>query len=269
MNPLYFSELLKVKSSSEVCEKHQQLKMQYEEQEPFCAACVRESIRNENAQQVARAVNFEQDRKRKYLRINSLLEDQTLANARFETFRTNTQTEQTVKQQAQEIAARYLNGEVFNTILTGSAGTGKSHLAMAILQEVNEKAQEPQEVAFASTSEILRKIRGSYDDKEKQNSEERVLERFAHPQLLVLDDLGTETGGIGTTKKASDFTQNILYSLSNRRQDRSTIITTNLTGEQISGMYDQKLISRLTRRSQGNILNLKDLTDKRKQNLGF
>ena len=71
---------------------------------------------------------------------------------------------------------------------------------------------------------------------------------------MVLDDLGAETGFIGTKKTASDFTQRMLYGLMNRRQEKSTIITTNLNSSQISGMYDQKVISRLYRGLNENSL---------------
>lgn len=65
--------------------------------------------------------------------------------------------------------------------------------------------------------------------------------------LLVLDDLGAE--------RASEYTSNVLRSIFNARQDKSTVVTTNLSGKRLTGyvdkegkshagMYDKKMISR-------------------------
>ena len=81
--------------------------------------------------------------------------------------------------------------------------------------------------------------------------------------LAVIDDLGAETGFIGTDKTASGFTQRILYSLMNKRQDKSTIITTNLNSAQITAMYDSKIISRLYRRLGSNVIKFESMNDRR------
>ena len=90
-----------------------------------------------------------------------------------------------------------------------------------------------------------------------------MVDKYAKVDLLVLDDLGGETGFIGTDKVASDFTQRILYHLMNRRQDKSTIITTNLNSKQISAMYDSKVVSRLYKNLGGNIIKFEKSKDRR------
>lgn len=262
--PLEFEEILSnVTESSQTCERHHTKMMQYKDAAPFCRQCTLERINAEEQEHVTRAINQERERERRYLNTNSLLDDETLTAAKFETFITNNEKEDQIRWTAAKHAKRYLDGETFNTLMVGPAGTGKSHLAMAILNQVNEEAEPAQAVAFVGTGELLRKIRNSFDDRQSTDTEERMIARFAKPELLVLDDLGSETGGIGTSKQASDFTQNVLYSLMNRRQGKSTIITTNLNGKQINAMYDQKLISRLLRGTKGNIIKFDDIPDKR------
>lgn len=90
-----------------------------------------------------------------------------------------------------------------------------------------------------------------------------MIEHISDVDLLVLDDLGAETGFIGTNKTATDFTQRILYSLMNRRQDKSTIITTNLTGAQLASMYDKKILSRMYRKIDGNVITFNGTKDRR------
>lgn len=254
--------LATVTQTDERCEIHQVYKQQYKDSAPFCIQCTQARIQKENIERVNAAVKNDRERARHYLRYNSLLDDETLTAATFDTYQTTTDGERRTKQFAQDVADRYEAGQVFNTLMVGDAGTGKSHLAMAILQQVNS-GTDPRACAFAGTGEILRKIRNGFDNKQSGDTEEAVIARFAKPELLVLDDLGSETGGIGTAKQASDFTQNVLYSLMNRRQGKSTIITTNLNGQQLKDMYDAKLLSRLLRGTKGNILKFQDIPDKR------
>ncbi len=65
--------------------------------------------------------------------------------------------------------------------------------------------------------------------------------------ILVIDDLGAESGSSNVDREASRFVQEILYSVANHRQDKTTIITTNLNKEKRAMLYDTKMLSRLYR----------------------
>lgn len=207
---------------------------------------------------------FENSRSETYWRLDrdSVFADRTLKTANFSTFNTDNEELAENKKKALEIAERYKNDEVFNSLLTGSAGTGKSHLAMSILQKVNEESDPYRSCLFLSIDEFLLEIRSTFRPG-SQDDEKAVVDKYAKVDLLVLDDLGAETGFIGTDKVASDFTQRILYHLMNRRQDKSTIITTNLNSKQISAMYDSKVVSRLYKNLGGNIIKFEKSKDRR------
>lgn len=198
------------------------------------------------------------------LKKDSLISDPTIKRAAFHTFEPTGQESVRNLAKAREITGRYLKGEVFNTILTGNAGAGKSHLAKSIAEAVNDNANPWRSILFLSIDEWLLWIRSTYSDKLTTETEQSILDKTAANDLLVLDDLGAETGFIGTEKTASDFTQRMLYGLLNRRQDKSTIITTNLNSTQISNMYDQKIISRMYRGvDESSLIIFKETKDNR------
>jgi DNA replication protein DnaC len=69
---------------------------------------------------------------------DSILEDRTLLEARFDTYLVSEQEERENKNIVLECLERYKQGEVFNLILQGKQGTGKSHLAYSTIYELNE-----------------------------------------------------------------------------------------------------------------------------------
>jgi DNA replication protein DnaC len=245
------------------CEKHQTTMLVFSGRS-VCPHCQREIVEEQERQFIERAttrhikrITFDR------LEKDSIVSDYLLKEATFTSFQTDDEESEQNKLAARRLAGRYLKGEVFNTLLTGNAGTGKSHLAMSILRAVNDNADPWTSCLFLSLDEYLLTIRSTFGNKTTTEDEQSLIERVADVDLMVIDDLGAETGFIGTDKTASDFTQRILYSLMNKRQDKSTIITTNLNSAQITAMYDSKIISRLYRRLNGNIIKFESTTDKR------
>jgi DNA replication protein DnaC len=112
-------------------------------------------------------------------------------------------------------------------LLWGNCGTGKTHLAIAILKElVKQKAVK---CLFRGYSALLKQIQGTYSrqmiaDEETGVvlTEYSILRDVTEADVLVLDDLGAE--------KSSEWTLSMLYHVINERYNerRTTIITTNL-----------------------------------------
>lgn len=197
----------------------------------------------------------------------SILTDTNLLNASFGSYETNEVETVNNKKRAAEAYAKYKQGEVFNTWFTGSPGVGKSHLAMSILRNLNESDEKDKRCLFVSVDEMLLKIRDSFNNKESKFTEHYLVDLLSNVDYLVLDDLGAETGGTGTNKTATDFTLRVLYSIANARQNKSTIITTNLSRIALEAMYDRKLVSRLMKDTY--LINFKNTSDKRIKNIEF
>ena len=133
-----------------------------------------------------------------------------------------------------------------SVLFTGKPGCGKTHLAIAIVREL--KKRMPVQVLFTTAPELLLEIRatfrpsaGKYDDHGicEADTENDILDKYSQCELLILDDLGAE--------KVSDFTIQSLYLVIDRRNRdlRPTIVTTNLSLEEIETEIDARMASRL------------------------
>lgn len=89
-------------------------------------------------------------------------------------------------------------------ILSGLPGTGKSHLATAVLQ-----ALMPRHCGLYTTCmNVIRAVRGTWR-KDSERSETEVLNIYARVPLLVLDEIGVQYG--------TDGEQTILFDVLDRR----------------------------------------------------
>lgn len=77
-------------------------------------------------------------------------------------------------------------------VLSGYKGTGKSHLACAILQAIL-----PRHVGmFVTFGEMIRMLRDSWGNKDAEFSETEVMRRLTTVPLLVIDEVGVQRGTI-------------------------------------------------------------------------
>ena len=216
---------------------------------------------------------FEQlEKLRKYniLYKESHVSDETILTATFQNYTAVEPEEVKNKQLMLDILKELKEGQVFNVILQGVPGAGKSHLAYATLQELNnhDRDADPKKTClFVSVDEMIRLIKDSFNNKESKYTEQYFIDLLSSVDYLVFDDLGAETGAIETLKAATDFVQRVLYGVMNARQGKVTIVTFNLSGEALFAMYDKKVVSRLLRKPR--YVTFKDTKDKRKEQLPF
>lgn len=254
-------QLVKVE---EVCEVHEVNLVTAFGKEPVCQMCVAERIAEENKEMQDELTNRHLKRSTyDWLEEKSIFLDESLKEATFETYDTVDKETTENKEKALHIARDYYKGATYNTILTGKAGTGKSHLSMAMLKVVNEHSDPYRKCLFISVDELMRRIKESFSNLESQHTEQRMTSLLTKADLLVLDDLGAETGAIASDNRATDFTTRTLYSIVNGRMKKPTIITTNLSGADLTRMYDSKLLSRMLRGTKGHTIKFEKTNDKR------
>ncbi len=122
-----------------------------------------------------------------------------------------------------------------NLFLCGKTGLGKTHMSTAIAAAVIGRGYE---VVYESTQNL-------FDDYSVERFGRVVsgrsgdTARYLDADLLIIDDLGTET--------SNSFTQSCLYSLINSRvvSGKPMIINTNLSSDEIKSRYGDRIFSRL------------------------
>ncbi|MCZ0717851.1 ATP-binding protein [Aerococcus kribbianus] len=201
-----------------------------------------------------------------WLANKSIVSDSTIQRASFDNYFIKEDETKINKDKAKHVLTNYKNGYIGNTFLQGNAGVGKSHLAMAILKELNSELKNKR-CLFISIGKALQLVRYSYSDRDSNVTEENLIQRMIDADFLVIDDLGSETGAIDSQKQASDFVIRMLYAVMEGRQDKSTILTTNLSSQQLDQLYDKKTYDRLMRgamKDKNHVLMFKKTEGKRK-----
>lgn len=254
----------KLTVTDEVCEKHNVNLVSAFGRDPICELCVKENASMKVQKIIEKEVSKNEKRDSyDWLDKRSILLDDTLKHATFDNYKTDCKETSDNQELALKIAREYFRGADYNTILTGTPGTGKSHLSMSMLKVVNEHSDPYRKCLFVSIDELMRRIKDSFSNRESFYTEQRMVEMMTKADLLVIDDLGAETGAITSDKSATDFTTRVLYAIINGRMKKPTIITTNLNSKELSKMYDRKLISRMFRGADGHVIQFKNTTDKR------
>ena len=135
---------------------------------------------------------------------------------------------------AQKFGRFYFN----NLFLSGAPGLGKTFLSACIARTVSENGFS---VVYDTAVNIFsrfedRKFSRDAEDTREARDETR---RYLSCDLLILDDLGSEM--------TTPFVQSALYTLINSRltADRRTVISSNLSMEDVRRRYAPQIASRL------------------------
>jgi len=118
----------------------------------------------------------------------------------------------------------------------GPNGTGKTHLAVAIMRSLTLAGEL--DWYFIKAPRLLMAIRRAFKEKYAQ-TEEEFIERFINYKYLVIDELGVE--------KITDWSLQTLYLIIDGRSDalKSTIITSNLSPREVRREIEARIASRI------------------------
>ena len=237
--------------------------------EVFCPKCRMEAADAQLVKQQSELAE-ENEKKRAYEAFfyESVLTDETLLAARLTNYECDIAEQATNLAETKKLVEQIKKGEVFNIFVQGVRGAGKSHLMYALAHELNEFYKgSKKKVIFVEIAEMLDRIRYSFKNKQSRYTEEYYKELLANADIVVFDDLGSETGAIDTEKAATDFTVKMLKGITTARQNKVTATTSNLSGKQLFETYDERVISRLLRNPRYIVF--KDTKDKRLERLPF
>ena len=140
-----------------------------------------------------------------------------------------------VLQKAKEYAESFSGAGSGSVLFFGGTGLGKTHLSVAVAKRVIERGYY---CVYTTSDKLFSDFREERfrpaDDKSPSKTA-----KYAECELLVIDDLGTELNGRDIVP--------FLYALLNQRINTgaSTLISTNLSHNELLAAYDERIVSRL------------------------
>ena len=129
-------------------------------------------------------------------------------------------------------------------VMSGGVGTGKTHLGASMAQEVIRKYG--MKAHFTTVIKMVRRIRATYS-RDSKESEEMVLDYFMNRDLLIIDEIGVQSG--------SDHEHNTIFEIINERYAdmKPTIILSNEGIEELTKILGERIIDRF--RDGGAVMN--------------
>ena len=122
-----------------------------------------------------------------------------------------------------------------NILLYGDTGVGKTFLSHCVAKELIEKSYS---VIYFTASQLFDIFAKTVFDKDTDS--ETVCEHIYDCDFLIIDDLGTEF--------SNSFTASQLFICLNERilREKSTMISTNLSLDDVKNIYSERTFSRIT-----------------------
>lgn len=152
-----------------------------------------------------------------------------------------------ITKQLDVFITKFPNIKSKNVVFRGGVGTGKTYCCHLITHELRQRGFT---VTFCSTFNLIKRMKDNLFGQDATAAAE-----FINCDLLVIDDLGAEP--------SINNGDELLYTVINERyaSNKSFIITTNLTNEQILTRYEQRLFGRIFDQARVKVLdfNGKDL----------
>lgn len=123
-----------------------------------------------------------------------------------------------------------------NLLFRGGTGLGKTFLSACIAKVVSEKGYS---VVYDTCVSVMDAFEAQKFGRCGAEEADAKVRRYLGCDLMILDDLGTEM--------STSFVQSALYTLVNTRlaNGKKTVISTNLTPEEMRSRYSAATVSRL------------------------
>lgn len=249
------------KESEKVCPIHHVHLVYTDRVEPFCIKCTAERVEKEKRKAID---DFEINNVKRVLKRDSLVDLPEEYDCTFDNFEAQQGTKEAeLKHRAKMIAYEAIKktDKPIHAIFYGTPGEGKTHLAMSILNAVNDNANPPQKCLFIDINELINRIYSSFKNSNQLWTKDYAIKKLRSVNLLVLDDVGSESSMKSDTSEASNFIQEIMKKVLDGQ--KRLIITTNLTSQQLSQVYNPKIVSRMFAHSRGYAVDFSGIKDKR------
>ncbi len=119
-----------------------------------------------------------------------------------------------------------------NFLLRGGTGLGKTHLALSVMNRLNERNFN---VFYGSMSSVIKDIEKEHFGKSDNGTEDEIYDS----DCIILDDLGTEFDTAFSKTAVFEIINNAILS------GKPMIICTNMTLDELKDRYGDRIVSRL------------------------
>jgi len=145
-----------------------------------------------------------------------------------------------IKNKCMKFIENFDNLEEKNLFFCGNTGLGKTYMSNAIANEILKKGKT---VLYQTAPVLLETvIDGKFNKYKNQNADE-FYKNVLTVDLLIIDDLGTENINSMTVNELFTILNTRILNLNNK--PTKTIISTNLSIEQIFKIYEERIGSRI------------------------
>ena len=202
---------------------------------PSCMAIKKKEVEKQEEEKF-KALAKERELRRWMVKVNSAAIPERFKNRTLDSYIAKTSGQKDALAFAKDYAKNF--DEVLQTgrscIFVGKPGTGKTHLAIGIALSI---MQQQQSALFVTVQRLIRRVKDSWHTKEETESE--VIDAYASPDLLILDEVGVQFG--------SEFEKQVLFDVLNERYEKlkPSILLSNIPSEQLSDYLGERVTDRL------------------------
>lgn len=152
-----------------------------------------------------------------------------------------------IKIKFEQIAKNYNTEHPNFIVLCGKTGVGKTFLTECLASEIIDKGNIVSFISAFGMNNMFASYHTTFDD-----SKATFLNTLLDPDVLIIDDLGTEP-------ILRNITKEYLYLILSERSrlNRMTVITTNLEPIELMNRYNERIFSRLFNKKESSLYQIK------------
>lgn len=187
-----------------------------------------------------------------YMNKYSIYATAKVFNNNFSNFEVSTVEQRKIYDTAKRFASEMVKNNV-HVLLSGGTGRGKTHIATAIMYQLQDKTDYGKKVIFFNFPALISDIKKGMSQDDVRKSVDSSFDEMKNADLVIVDDLGAE--------RETEFTTAIVDDIMQYCEDKSMIVTTNLNGSELIQKYKERFISRLGK--NGKSISFKNIADHR------
>ena len=199
-----------------------------------CSKCVDEW--NVEVDRIEKELNKKDEQERVTNKISAAGVSIRNIGKNFDSYIADTDEKKSAKAKSKRIADLVCSGETApNLIMCGSVGTGKTHLASAM---VDQCIRANKRVLLARLIGIIRSIKETWA-RDSKHSEQEAIDYFTNLDLLIIDEVGVQFG--------SDTEKMFVFDIIDGRYQnmKPTVLISNLDVAGVKEIMGERVIDRL------------------------